>query len=139
MTLVYPMLTLVIFTLLIVGFLGAARYVAVQRRQVRAGYFKTFEGARPPEFLVRLSRNYSNLLEMTVLFYAATITAMTLGLATETMVLSAWGYVISRIIHSGYHIFFNIPLYRLIIFSVSCAFLLAQWIIIVQHVMNQNS
>ena len=138
MTLIYPMFTLVVFTLLIVCILGGARYIAVQKKQVRGGYFKTFDGPRPPEALVRLSRNYSNLLEMTPLFYVACLCAMYLNLATETMIICAWGYVIARMVHSAYHIFFNIPLYRLIIFSISCVFLLIQWITIVQFVASQN-
>jgi len=138
MTLVYPMFTLVVFTLLIVCFLGGARFIAVQKKQVRASYFKVYEGSAPPEFLTRVSRNYTNLLEMTLLFYAACILAITLNIDSDAMILCAWGYVITRIIHSAYHIFINIPLYRLMIFAVSCAFLLAQWIMIVQHVMANS-
>lgn len=134
MSLVYPMFSLVIFTIFIVCVLGAMRYLAVQRRQVRAGYFKTFDGERPPELLVRLSRNYNNLLEMTILFYVACVAAMALNMTSESLVLCAWGYVISRFVHSAYHIFFNVPLYRLFIFGVSVVFLLMMWILIVQQV-----
>ena len=138
MTLIYPMFALVVFTLIIVCFLGGARYIAVQKKQIRAGYFKIYEGGTPPEFLTRISRNYSNLLEMTVLFYAACIAAIALNINSEAMIICAWGYVITRMVHSAYHIFVNVPIIRLMIFSVSCVFLLAQWIMLVQHVMANN-
>lgn len=139
MTLIYPMFALMIFTLLIVCILGALRYIAVQRKEVRAGYFKTFEGSRPPELLVRLSNNYNNLLQMTVLFYVVCIIAMVLNIATDNLVLCAWGYVISRFVHSAYHILVNVPLYRLLIFGVSCVFLLAMWIMVLLHVVEQTA
>jgi hypothetical protein len=132
------MFTLVVFTLLIVCFLGAARYVAVKNKQVRASYFKVYEGSAPPEFLVRVGRNYTNLLEMTMLFYVACIAAIALNVNSETMIICAWGYVITRMVHSAYHIFVNVPIIRLMIFSVSCVFLLAQWIMLVQHVMANS-
>lgn len=138
MALIYPMFALVVFTLLMVCFLGAARFVAVKKKQVRASYFKVYEGSAPPEFLVRVGRNYTNLLEMTLLFYVACVASIALNATTEAMLVCAWGYVITRVVHSAYHIFVNVPIVRLMIFSVSCIFLLAQWIMLVQHVMSNS-
>lgn len=139
MALVFPMFALMAFTLFVVCLLGGLRYIAVQRKQVRAGYFKTFEGSRPPELLVRISNNYNNLLQMTMLFYAVCIIAMVLNIPTEHLILCAWGYVISRVVHSVYHIAFNVPIYRLLIFAVSCVLLVIMWIMVLMHVVEHSA
>lgn len=133
MELIYPIFTLAIYTIAMVGVLGAVRFVAVQRKQVHPGYFKTFDGKRPPEFVVGLGRNYSNLLEMPILFYLAGVLAIVLNIVHDDMVLCAWAYVISRFAHSVFHIFFNNPLHRLMVFSISVVFLVLMWVMILQQ------
>ena len=133
MELNYPMFTLAMYTIVMVVVLGAVRFVAVQRQQVHPGYFKTFDGKRPPEFVVGLGRNYSNLLEMPILFYVAGMLAIILNITHDDMILCAWAYVVSRFVHSAFHIFFHIPMYRLMLFCFSVVFLVLMWIMNLQQ------
>ena len=128
MDILLPMFTLVVFTLIIACVLGAVRFIAVQKREIHPRYFKVFEG-EVPEYMTRIARNYSNLLELPLLFYVIGVLLISLGVYDSTLVMLAWAYVISRFAHSAIHILYNNPLHRLIMFSISGSILLAMWIL----------
>ena len=139
MELIYPMFALAMFTIIMVGVLGAARFIIVSSQQVHPRYLKTFDNEEhPPEYVVALARNYSNLLEMPILFYLAGLLSMTLNIVNETIILCAWAYVISRLFHTFVHVVYNNPLHRLMVFTISTVILLVMWVVIIQHVMLQS-
>lgn len=134
MEMIYPMFTLMVFTLIIAIALGGTRMVAVKKRLIHPRYFQVFEGGTPPQHTVRLARNYSNLLEIPLLFYVIAGLIMALNIETPTLVGLAWAYVVSRFAHSYIHIAYNNPLHRLMMFAVSCAFLVAMWVIVLMKI-----
>jgi hypothetical protein len=97
-------------------------------------------GLRPIEFALgesalvatpaRLAnRNYMNLLELPVLFYACGILLYLSGAATPAMQALAWIYVALRMAHSLIHLFYNNVLQRLLVFATSNFVLAGLWIL----------
>lgn len=116
MEIIYPMFALVVLTF-IVGFsTGIVRFISVEKRLVDPRYFKLLAGYTPPDSMVKLARNFSNLLEVPILFYAVCIIALTLGLNDKLMIGLAWAFVVLRIIHTVIHITYNNPFHRFVVF-----------------------
>ena len=91
-------------------------------------YFKTFEGERPPRFVLQADQHLVNLFEAPVLFFAAGILAITLETVDIIMLTLAISYVISRIWHAGITLTNNRLLWRARAFILSCWILLIMWL-----------
>jgi hypothetical protein len=75
-SLVFPMLAMVLLTFAVAVALFRARMRSVREGLVPITYFRTFEGATEPEFLVKPTRHFINLFEAPILFYAGCLAAM---------------------------------------------------------------
>lgn len=84
--------------------------------------------------MLKLARNFSNLLEVPVLFYTVSIVSLSLGLANHTMIILAWSFVILRMIHSVIHITYNNPLHRFVVFLLSSVIVLVMWVHLVMSI-----
>ena len=128
MGIIYPMFTLVILTF-IVGFsTGISRFISAKNGDVNPKYFKLLSGYTPPDNIVKLGRNFSNLFEVPVLFYVLGIILLVLEINNSLMVTLGWAFVIFRIIHSVIHITYNNPIHRFVAFLVSSSIVLVMWI-----------
>ena len=107
MNIIYPMSALVFITF-IVGFsMGASRLISVKRGQVDPLYYKLLSGYMPPEYVTKLSRNFSNLVEVPILFYILGVLLVGLKIENPVMLILVWCYVGLRIVHSIIHITYN--------------------------------
>jgi hypothetical protein len=131
-----PMLVLVFWTFVIMLLLGYKRWSAGFAGRVKAGYFKVGESEKVPDDVKVVSRNFSNLFEMPVLFYAFCISTYAVNQVTQTLVILAWCYVGLRIVHSVIHVTYNHVNQRFMVYAVSCMLLLAMWIIFAMHLHN---
>lgn len=77
---------------------------------------------------LKVSRNYSNLFEAPVLFYAIIILIYVSKLTDSVFVSIAWVYVGLRYLHSFIHIVPNIIMLRASVFGMSYACLLFLWV-----------
>lgn len=128
MDIIYPMFALVVLTF-IVGFsTGISRLVSAKKGLVDPRYFRLFAGHTPPDSMLKLGRNFSNLFEVPVLFYAVGIINLTLGFNDKLMIGFAWAFVILRIIHSIIHVTYNNPMHRFLVFLLSSSIVLIMWI-----------
>ncbi|WP_205342404.1 MAPEG family protein [Denitrificimonas caeni] len=128
MDIIYPMFALVVLTF-IVGFsTGISRLVSAKKGLVDPKYFRLFAGHTPPDSMLKLGRNFSNLFEVPVLFYAVGIINLTLGFNDKLMIGFAWAFVILRIIHSIIHVTYNNPMHRFLVFLLSSSIVLIMWI-----------
>ena len=125
-----PMAALALWTMLIAFNLARVRLAAIKSGQTtNLDYFKTFGGPSPePENVQKVQRNYHNLLQSPMLFYAAGAAALALGIADQILIYLAWGYVALRVIHSYIHITSNVVIVRFRIFGLSMLVLAAIWI-----------
>jgi len=128
MDMVYPMFTLVLWTFIVMFILGGSRLYSVFKREVKPQYYRLFSGEYAPDYVLKPSRNFSNLLEIPVLFYVVGILFIVSGLQRDSAMMMAWSYVALRVVHSLIHLSYNHPLHRLAVFAVSGLVLLAMWI-----------
>lgn len=127
MHLIYPMFAMVLLTA-VVGVLTAYnRIKGAYAGKVDARYFKLMSGYPVPDKIAQLGRNFNNLMEVPMLFYAAGATALALNIASTSLVVLAWAFVGLRIVHSVIHLTYNHPLHRFLPFIASFICVLFMW------------
>lgn len=136
MDIIYPLFTLVILTITVGFGLGASRLISVKKRHVDRRYYRLMSGYEAPEYVQKISRNFTNLLELPILFYVLGVLTITLNINSSYLIGLAWGFVVLRVIHSCIHILYNNPKHRFYSYLFSAIILLVMWvelIIIVSH------
>ena len=128
MEVIYPMFSLVVLTFVIGFSTGISRLISAKKGHVDRRYFKLLSGYAPPDYIVQLSRNFSNLLEVPVLFYALCIIILVLGINNSLMIGFAWAFVALPIVHSFIHVTYNNPIHRFLAFLLSSSIVLIMWI-----------
>lgn len=84
----------------------------------------------------RASDNFRNLFELPVLFYFGLVVAALAGATgTEVMVL-AWLFVASRIVHSAIHCTYNRVMHRFYAYLLGGLSLAAMWAVIASHLLQ---
>ncbi|MDE2419565.1 MAG: MAPEG family protein [Gammaproteobacteria bacterium] len=126
-----PVAALALFTLLVLLLMPYQRVKAFRAKQVTEDDFKFGESARVPTVVSIPNRNYMNLLELPILFYAANIILFITGKADTIFLYMAWTYVGLRICHSAVHLTYNRVLHRMFIFGMSNGVLAVMWLRIV--------
>lgn len=124
----YPMFALVALTFLVLIQIPIARIRAAAAGKVTAADFRLGESARVPPETALPNRNYMNLLELPVLFYAACLGLYVTGKVDQTMLILAWTYVGLRTLHSLIHLSYNNVVHRLSAFATSNVVLGVIWI-----------
>jgi len=79
-------------------------------------------------YLTKITNNVNNLFEVPPIFYVAATLVIVLNIESDSMLFNAWGFVITRYIHSLVHVTINNYLMRGSIFTVSIFFLAALWV-----------
>jgi len=128
MEIIYPMFALVVLTFVVGLSTGISRFMSVKNGDVDPRYFKLLSGYTPPENIVKLGRNFSNLFEVPVLFYVLGIILLILDINSNLMLGLAWAFVILRIAHSIIHITYNHPIHRFLVFLSSSILVLIMWV-----------
>lgn len=128
MEIIYPMFALVVLTFVIGFSTGISRFVSATKGHVDRRYFKLLSGYAPPDYIVKLSRNFSNLFEVPVLFYALGTITLTLDINNSLILGLAWAFVFLRIVHSFIHVTYNNPIHRFLTFLLSSIIVLIMWV-----------
>ena len=131
MELLLPMATVVFLTFAVMIVMVGSRIYAVKKREVKAGYFKIYineSKLQIPPYIIKIGRNYANLMELPPLFYVTCLIFMFTGQTDQLTVSLAWTFAITRVLHTIVHITINHVTGRLLIFTVSCLALLGMWI-----------
>jgi hypothetical protein len=132
------MAALALLTFVVLLIMPVLRVGDVAAGRARAGDFRYGESEDVPGRTRLFNRNYMNLLELPVLFYAACLIAfvtqdrdmLTLGLA--------WAFVAFRVLHTLVHVIFNHILMRMTLFAGSAITLLALWAVIFWRLAQQG-
>lgn len=122
-----PMLAIVALTFLAFVKMATARAAAVKGGHDPA-YYRVHLGAPEPEPTRAAVRHYDNLFELPVLFYAACLTAFTIGTVGKWTLVFAWGFVAARVVQSLVHVTYNNPAHRAGAFLLGLGFTFALWI-----------
>lgn len=128
MSIVYPMGLLAIFTLLYASVLITGRKKAVKEGDIKASYFKEYNNDTPPSYVQKATRQWANLYEAPVLFYAAC--AVILALKMDDLVFVYMGYIFFglRLVQAFIHTTYNNIYHRLLIFFCGIVTVLAMWV-----------
>ena len=133
-SLLYPVIALALWTLCILLIVPIARFRAAFRGEVGAGDFRFGESAQVPGRVALPNRNYMNLLESPVLFYAVCLLMYASGGVSPGLIAAAWIFVALRIAHSLIHLSYNSVMHRLAAFAASIVVLIFMWLLAALHV-----
>lgn len=126
--LLYAMGALALLTFTVLLFIPIRRFRAAFAGHVGPDDFKYGESDRVPGSVALPNRNYMNLTELPVLFYAVCLMFYVTNRTDEAVVWLAWAYVALRVLHSFVHIAYNNVFHRLSVFAISNFVLLAMWV-----------
>ncbi len=127
---IYAMFAMILLTFTVAGHLLKLRIAAVKAGEVKLSAFRLNDANVMPTKMQQAARNYSNLFEMPVFFYAAGTIAVALGLQNPAMVLFAWAFVAARAVHSWIHLTSNNVIHRLQAFMAGNICILLIWLLI---------
>ena len=116
-TILLPMLIQITLTLLVFLILGARKIKAIKAggvdRQKTA-----LDNSAWPEDVVKVSNNIANQFQTPVLFYVLSMLFYFTQQVSTTILVLAWVYVISRLVHAYVHIHSNYVPLRFNIFTL---------------------
>jgi hypothetical protein len=135
----YPMFALVLLTIIVAAHLLRLRIKAVKAGQVRLSQLRLNQSADIPDTITQAARNYSNLFEVPVLFYTAGCLAMVLKHETIALIILAWLFVVARAAHSWIHLTRNNVIHRLRAFMAGNICVVAIWVLLIIHHVQQNN
>ena len=124
-----PVLALAALTFAVLMFIPLRRFRAAFAGQVAPSDFALGESPNVPPHVALANRNYMNLLEIPLLFYAVCLAMFVTQTVDPLAVNLAWGYVALRVVHSVIHISYNNVIHRLSAFALSNFVLVALWIV----------
>ncbi len=130
MTLVFPVLAQILLTFVVLLATGRARFVALRDKRVRMADIAVASDAWPAD-VRKFSNNYVNQYETPVLFYVLVGIAIYIGAADTLMVVLAWAFVATRVVHSFIHTGANNVPNRFRIFLAGVTILMVMWLLIV--------
>ncbi len=136
---IYSMLALIVLTFAVAGYLLKMRVAAVKAGEVKLSAFRLNNAEDMPSKMLQASRNYSNLFEVPVLFYAAGCLSLSLQLETLSLVILGWVFVASRLVHSWIHLTSNNVIRRLQAFMAGNICVLSMWVILVWEYTARNA
>ncbi len=126
----YPMFAMVIVTFVVAIHLFRLRVKAVKAGDVRLSQFRLNTG-ETPDAMAQAARNYANLFEVPMLFYTAGAIAIALGIQVPAMIITAWIFVLARILHSWIHLTSNNVIHRMRAYMLGNICVLVIWGILV--------
>lgn len=123
-----PMVALVLLTFAVMLFMAYKRFTAVASGRAHGRDFRLGEAPTVPQDVSVANRNFMNLLEAPVLFYALCLTLYVTQHVTQFTLGMAWAYVALRFAHTGFHLFYNRILYRFTPYALSNVVLAVLWL-----------
>ena len=131
----FPLFAMMLLVTFVAVLLGLSRISAIKSKIVSIKFYRSYTGDEP-EYNKVVSRHYSNLFEMPVLFYLVIVLIYITRQATLWMVELAWAYVASRYVHSLIHLTSNNVKMRFSAFTISVTILVTMWIFLLARLLN---
>jgi hypothetical protein len=120
---------LALLTFVVLSLIPIRRFGAAFAGKVTPHDFKLGESANVPAYTAQANRNYMNLLELPVLFYAICLMLYVTDRVDMLSYELAWGFVVLRALHSAVHVTFNNVYLRLSLFALGNLVLMAMWVL----------
>lgn len=133
-----PLLAQVLLTFLVWIYLYATRLREMRQKSIdpqqlahRSAAQALLQGSAGP------ADNFSNLLEMPLLFFIAVLLSLILLIQDDLLVTLAWGFVALRAIHSLVHCTYNRVLHRFTVYIASSLLLALMWLRLGVYILTQ--
>lgn len=123
-----PVFVVVFLTFAVAFWMGRQRLGAIGRGDVRMSHFRVRSADPVPPRVAQASNNYSNLLELPILFYALAALMLVTEQADDWQVGLAWAFALSRVAHSLIHLTYNNVTHRFLAFAIGMVVLLVMWV-----------
>ena len=126
-----PVFALVLLNFVVLALLGALRLHKIKTREIPTRYFELMQmpsGAYLPAAPEAAARNFINLFELPVLFYALVPLLLFTGLWNDTSVALLWAFVVLRYLHTAVHLTFNAVPVRFALYLAGALALFAEWL-----------
>jgi hypothetical protein len=123
-----PMIALALLTFGVLVYTGHKRFSAGFAGRVKGSDFRYGENANVPPDVAVANRNFMNLLEAPVLFYAICLALYVTAHVTAITLSLAWAYVALRAAHTAIHLAYNRILYRFAAYASSNVVLATLWL-----------
>jgi|SRR6478736_6086293 hypothetical protein len=130
MNLVPPVLAQILLTFVMLLATGRARFAALRDKRVRMTDIAVASDAWPDD-VRKFSNNYANQYETPVLFYVLVGIAIYIRANDILMVVLAWSFVATRVVHAFIHTGANDVSNRFRIFLAGATILMVMWVLIV--------
>lgn len=129
---IWPMLAHVALVYAIYVLMFMRRKAMVRQGRVKISDYRE-NRTEPPESLF-VKNNLSNQFELPVLFHICCLALLVTGGVGTVMIVAAWVFVASRIVHSFIHVTSNRIRYRQPAFSLGFVVLALMWAQLALHV-----
>jgi hypothetical protein len=131
----YPVFVQVFLTLGVLGALAVARGRAVRSMDRQRGTPDLAMGrAAWPDDATKRAANFRNQFELPVLFYAVVAFALLTRGADLPMIVLAWLFVLTRLVHAAIHVGPNKVRWRTPAFALGFLILSIMWVRLLLHV-----
>jgi len=104
------------------------RVGALQRGEVREKDV-TLRQPNWPKRVTQIANSYHSQLELPLLFYLLMLGALITSTADNLLLILAWAFVLSRIVHAAIHTTVNTQPWRFLAYGAGMAILVAMWIV----------
>ena len=131
----YPVFVQVLLVFTVALLMARARAQAVRTMDRKRGNPDLALGrAKWPDDAIKPSANYTNQFELPVLFYAVVAFALITKGADTFMVVLAWLFVLTRVLHAAIHIGPNRVRWRTPAFGLGFLIVFVMWVKLLLHV-----
>ena len=127
MNIVYPLLMMVILTLIVTIRLLFFAVKSIIKGEVHIKQYRIYDGEFPAKF-ISVRQHYKNMFEMPILFYLLCTLLIISDSVAPLDIQLAWGFVIFRILHSISRIPNKNVNIRFGLFAGSFIMLVAEWV-----------
>jgi hypothetical protein len=136
----YPVFVQVLLVVVVGLLLATARARAVKTMDRQRGNPDLAMGrAQWPDDATKRANNYRNQFEVPVLFYAVVAFALITKGADTLMIVLAWIFVLSRIVHAAIHVGPNKVRWRSPAFALGFLIVTIMWLRLALHVATAGS
>ena len=133
----YPVFVQVALTFVVYGLLAVARARAISGMERGRGNADLALGRITwPEDALKRAANQRNQFELPVLFYAVVAFALITKGVDYLMLLLAWAFVLTRIVHAAIHVGPNRVRWRSPVFALGLLILAGMWLKLLLHAVS---
>lgn len=126
--LIYPVLLQVLLSFGLLFWMGSLRLSAIDRREVRG---KDVALGQPawPDRPTQVANCFKNQFELPVLFYLVIVLVIITRTSNVVMVVLAWAFVATRLVHAFVHTRANDLRQRFFAYLAGALILMAMWLL----------